>query len=136
VKRDLFVKMILSLLAAIVVGLFPLILGLIVAWAGPTGSSAAGLPASQDRRRRRRVSPGARASYGPFRQKEAVMETLYNKSTNQLTFGFSGGSKTRSLHLRVAGSNKNDIPGVRIAAIYLLFSKPRKSYNSTSIYSL
>jgi hypothetical protein len=35
VKRDLFVKMIPSLLAAIVAGLVPLILGLIVAWAGP-----------------------------------------------------------------------------------------------------
>jgi hypothetical protein len=34
--------------------------------AGPTGSSAAGLPASQDLWGRRRAGPGARASYGPF----------------------------------------------------------------------
>jgi hypothetical protein len=34
-KLDRLVKVILWVLAAVVVGLFPLILGLIVAWAGP-----------------------------------------------------------------------------------------------------
>ena len=58
--------------------------------AGPTGSSAAGLPASQDLWGRRRASPSARASDGAFGQRVKVPWDGLESISCRLTDLFTG----------------------------------------------